>query len=186
MQELEFMKLFNELCIAYGKEFGRERALVYFKYLGGLDVEDFRKAVERYIDGGSEYFPTVSQLKEIINPPDVGASWENVVKVAEGGCREWKKLTDVEIAVVSAVGGMGIIQNGTEQSLRFVFNDFQKAFPVISKQENTFNSDGQRLKTLNVCPETFKFLYKKVQPELLPDNEFGKIIATLAKKMEVV
>lgn len=64
---------------------------------------------------------------------------------------------------------MNLIQNSNEEGLKFIFNDFQKTFPVMAKRENKFGSDDERLKTLNMQAETFKFLQKQL-PRGLPEN----------------
>lgn len=160
MREEQFVSLFTELCAAFGKDFNKPQMLVYFKYLGDRRYEDFKRAVELVIISGGNYFPTIAELNEKMDPGEVGESWQKVVEIAAGGCREWRKLTDIEIATVSSIGGMADIQNATEQSLHFIFQQFQKAFPIMQRRGIKLNSDSERLKILNMVPETYYFLLK--------------------------
>lgn len=160
MQEHEFLALFNELCVAYRQEFDQERGLVYFKYLHQFSLTQFQKAVEQLIFHGGKFLPTIAEIVEIINPPNVGRAWENVLSVASGGCRLWEKLSDTEIATVSAIGGIGLVQNSTEEGLPFLCRDFKNAYPGIIKRGVKYNSDEERLKDLNMIPETYLFIKK--------------------------
>lgn len=178
MQEHEFIKSFHELCVAFGKEFDRETALVYFKYLGEFDKEALQKAVEDYVISGSAFFPRISELLEKMSPDSMGRSWNKIVSIAAGGCRRWKDLTDTEIAVINAIGGMARIQNATDQDLHFIFNDFQQAFPVQQKRQIKYDTDIQRLKDLNVVPETFQFLKTKLPSEKLLEAKMASQIGT--------
>lgn len=106
-------------------------------------------------------FITVGKIVELAQPINIGQSWQRVVVCARCGCSSWDELTDLEVATVSAIGGMHAIQNGTEESLHFLFNDFQKAMPAIAKRQVCYDSQAQKLKDLNVWPETYQFLTKE-------------------------
>ena len=163
MDEKEFMKLFSELCTAYRQEFDKERGLVYFKYLCSCPMDKLKSVVEWFIRHGGKFFPTISELIDVLDPPDVGKAWQRVYEVACGGCRSWPKLSDAEIVTVSAIGGMHLIQNATDESLHFICNDFKRAYPVIVKRENRLHSDDERLKDLNMVPETYLFIKKSIE-----------------------
>lgn|SRR3990167_807149 len=108
----------------------------------------------------SDQFINVGMVIEKINPPDVGKAWEKVYSVACGGCRSWQKLSDTEIATVSAIGGIGLIQNSTEEGLPFLCRDFKNAYPAMVKRGIRYNTDEERLKDLNMIPETYLFIKK--------------------------
>jgi hypothetical protein len=165
MTKEQFMDLFVRLCAAYGRKYDEPQAIVYFQYLSGYDYEIIKKAVDSAIMSPGNYMPTVGDLLSLVNPPDVGKAWEKVVRVASGGCRRWRELTDIEIATVSAIGGMNAIQDANDEGLHFIFNDFKRTFPIIVKRGVKYLSDSERLKDLNMVAETFKFL-KGSSPEI--------------------
>jgi len=178
MQEHEFIKLFHELCVAFRQEFNKETALVYFKYLSQFKKEDFQKVVEKYIFSGGKFFPSIAELVEEMQPPDVGQAWQRVVDVARGGCRGWRRLTDTDVATVSAIGGMHLIQMADEDKLKFAFNDFQRQYPIIFKRQIKYPSGLSKLKDLNTMPETYLFISKSeklIAPTELPKELTEKV-----------
>ena len=177
MQKEKFVKLYAKLCDAYGKDFKEGQALVYFEYLGGCGYDELKKAIDLFIVDSSPYMPTVGQLIEKMRPIDAGSAWQRVLDVVRGGGRQWKKLSDLDIATVSAIGGMNDIQNATDENLHFILNNFLKTYPIMAKREIKFGSDNERLKALNMVPETYLFIKRTEELEEieLPKKMLDKI-----------
>ena len=166
MTKENFMGLFVKLCAAYGKKLDEPQFIVYFQYLSNYDHEALKGAVDRFITSPGSYMPSIGDLIETMTPPGIGPAWEKVVRVAAGGCRRWRELTDIEIATVSAIGGINAIQNADEEGLHFIFNDFKNTFPIMVKRKIKYLSDNERLKDLNMVPETYQFIKKSEEKPL--------------------
>jgi hypothetical protein len=147
------------------KQFSADTLTAWYMSLKDYPEDEVVRAV-REVSRDPVDFINVGTVIDRMRPPDVGKAWERVVSVASGGCRLWQKLTDLEIAAVSAIGGMQAIQNSDEEGLRFLFNDFQRQYPVMVRRHATYSSDDERLKDLNATPETYQFLKNTTLPEI--------------------
>ena len=172
MTKEEFMNLFVRLCAAYGKEFSEPQAVVYYQYLGACDRGELERAVDECVMAGEKFFPTIAELNEKMAGGDVGESWRKVVEVARGGCRGWRILTDIEVATINTIGGMADIQNANDQGLHFIFKEFVRTYPIMQRRRIKYGSDMDKLKGLNMVPETFKHI--RMQETELPKRLLSK------------
>ena len=83
--------------------------------------------------------------------------WQSVMKVVSNGGRCWEGLSDEEVLLVADCGGMKRIQNASDVSLNFIFNDFAKAY---EKQINNFSfpSPFHKFNALGIDPESVAYL----------------------------
>ena len=157
MLKSEFGKLFAVITSAYGKEINPNQAEVYYEIFKSYEYDSLKSVIEQVIRT-NHYFPTVSDILEIMYPTDTGRAWQKVISVAQNGCKTWTLLTDSEIVTISEIGGMAQIQDSNDESLRYIFNKFEKVYPIIVKRRVNLETDNIRLKTLGIHPETMNYI----------------------------
>ena len=159
----EFAKQYETLCFSFNRDVNQGQMLTYYGFFKDYDINSFEKAIHLCIIS-NRFMPTISELIEAISPPDIGQAWERVLRVASSGCRHWVDLTDTDIATISVIGGMGQIQNATDESLHFICNDFKKNYSIMAKRNIRYLTNDQKLKDLNVDPESYKLLNRIIKP----------------------
>lgn len=159
MEKEEFSALYRLLCSAYSRSFDSNEASVYYEFLKNYEYDNVKRIISEAINY-NKYFPTISELKEIIEPSDLSTAWYKVLEVARNGGWGWENLTDLEIVTVAEIGGMASIQNSSDDGLPFLFNKFEKVFPIMKKRDVNLRLNNIRLKTLNLHHENLRFIEK--------------------------
>ena len=100
MEKMEFLKAFQELCIAFRMPADENTVKVYYKYLQDFSIEEFREAIKNIIlNPKNEYFPKISVLHK--------------------ECRNAKRKTSTSISKL-------IEQQSCEQETEDIANFFKK------------------------------------------------------------
>ena len=63
MEKIEFLQVFQELCLAFRMPLDEKTTMVYYKYLKEFTINEFKQAIANIItDIKYEYFPRVSMI----------------------------------------------------------------------------------------------------------------------------
>jgi len=182
MNEENFIKIFSMLCEAYGQQYSKARAMIYFEQLRNFKESEIKRAVGKIIRS-SRFMPTVSEVIGMINPVEVGQAWQRCLEVASRGCKGWENLTDVEIMALAEIGGIREIQNTDEEGLHFIFNNFSKVYPDMVKRGIKLEGDNdRRLRILNPHRETLNLLLGR-QPTIENKDQGLVAIGAEIKKL---
>lgn len=159
MTKEDFLPIYTALCNAFSAEFDKGRFEIYLAMLKKYDKKNIERAIAKCIIT-LKFFPKIAEIVERIEKPkraSVGEMWARVMKVANNGGRGWEYLTDEEVVLVADCGGLKRIQNASEFTLNFIFNNFSKLYEIEST-ETSFSSPEQKLSALGLDGESIALL----------------------------